>query len=92
VCRPERWFKDNLLRVKGNAKVFRLDRGQIEVVDDAMADILRQKTPGERIRIGFKLWTSARNMLRVHLRRSHPEWSAEVIEKEVVRRLSGGIV
>jgi len=71
--------------------VFRLDRGQIEVVDDAMADVLRQKTPGERIRIGFKLWTSARNMLRVHLRRTHPEWSAEAVEKEVVRRLSRGI-
>jgi Rv0078B-related antitoxin len=57
-----------------------------------MADILRQKTPAERIRIGFKLWTSARNMLRVHLRRTHPEWSAEVIEREVVRRLFGGTV
>jgi len=78
--------------VKGNAKVFRLDQGQIEVVDDAVADILRQKTPGERIRIGLNLWTSARNMLRVHLRRTHPEWSAEVIEKEVIRRLSGGVV
>ena len=78
--------------MKGNAKVFRLDGGQIEVVDDAMADILRQKTPGERIRIGFALWTSARNMLRVHLRRTHPDWSAQAIEKEVVRRLSGGAV
>lgn len=78
--------------MKESAKVFRLDRGQIEVVDDAVADILRQKTPGERIRMGFKLWTSARNMLRVHLRRTHPEWSAELIEKEVVRRLSRGTV
>jgi hypothetical protein len=38
----------------------RLDRGQIEVVDDAMAEVLRRKTAAERIRIGFALWTSAR--------------------------------
>jgi len=78
--------------VKEMPKEIRLDRGQIEVVDDAMADILRQKTPAERIRIGFKLWTSVRNMLRVHLKQTHPEWSAEKIEKEVVRRLSHGTV
>lgn len=30
----------------------RLDNGQIEVVDDAMAEMLRHKTPAERIRIG----------------------------------------
>mgnify|MGYP003416368647 FL=1 len=31
----------------------RLDKGQIEVVDDAMAEVLRHKTPAERIHIGF---------------------------------------
>lgn len=30
----------------------RLDEGQIEVVDDATAEVLRRKTPAERIRIG----------------------------------------
>ena len=70
------------------AKEIRLDRGQIEVVDDFMADILRAKTAAERIRIGFELWTSTRNMLLVHLRKTHPEWNAERIKKEVARRLS----
>lgn len=51
----------------------RLDPGRIEVVDEAMAEILRRKTPAERIRIGFTLWISARNMLRTHLKRTHPE-------------------
>jgi hypothetical protein len=73
-------------------KPLRLDPGQIEVVDDAMAEILRRKTPAERIRIGFMLWTSARNMLRTHLKRTHPEWSAEIVEKEVIKRLSHGTV
>ena len=74
------------------AKEIRLDRGQIEVVDDFMADILRAKTAAERIRIGFELWTSTRNMLLVHLRKTHPEWNAERIKKEVARRLSHGAI
>lgn len=61
-----------------------MDRGQIEVVDEVMVNILRQKTPAERIRIAFNLRVSVRKMLMVHLQRTHPEWSAEAVEKEVV--------
>ena len=68
----------------------RLDRGQIEVVDDRMAEVFKRKTPAERIKIGFSLWTSAHNMLMAHLRTSHPDWSAEEVEREVARRLAGG--
>ena len=63
-----------------------------EVVDDTMADLLRSKTPAERIRIGFDLWTSTRNMLLVHLRKTHPEWSDEKIKQEAARRLSHGAI
>lgn len=73
-------------------ETLRLDPGQIEVLDDAMAEVLRRKTPAERIRIGFALWTSARNMLLAHLRTSHPDWSRERLEKEVARRLSHGAI
>ena len=66
--------------------------GQIEVIDDALADVLRRKTPAERIKIGFDLWTSARDMLLAYLKKTHPEWSYAMIEKEVSRRLSHGIV
>lgn len=41
----------------------RLDRGQIEVMDEIMAGVLRAKTPAERLQIGFGFWTSAQNML-----------------------------
>lgn len=50
-------------------KNLRLDQGQIEVVDNVMAEVLRHKTPAERIRIGFGLWTSAHNMLMAHLKK-----------------------
>ena len=70
----------------------RLDQGQIEVGDNLMAGILRGKTWSERIRIGFDLWQSTRNMLLVHLRKTHPDWNAEKIKHEVARRLSHGAI
>ncbi len=73
-------------------KLLRLDQGQIEVVDDVMAEVLRNKTPAERIRIGFNIWTSARNMLLAHLNKTHPEWNEEKLHREVAGRLSHGAV
>ncbi len=70
----------------------RLDRGQIEVVDDAMTEVLRAKTPAERIRIGFNIWESVRNMLRAHLKKTRPQWSEERLNREVAGRLSHGVV
>ena len=73
-------------------KDIRLDKGQIEVVDSIMAEVLRTKTPAERIRIGFSLWTSARKMLLSHLGASNPEWDAQRLNKEAAKRLSHGSV
>ena len=73
-------------------KGVRLDRGQIEVVDDVMAEVLRGKTPAERIQIGCTIWTSAHNMLTSHLKKTHPEWNAERLNQEVARRLAHGAV
>jgi len=68
----------------------KIDLKRIEVVDDVVAEILKRKTPQERIKIGFDLWTSARNMLTAHLKSIHPDWSKEVLAREVARRLSHG--
>lgn len=65
---------------------------RIEVLDEAMAEVLRRKTPAERLAIGFGLWRSARTMLRGQLTSLHPEWDAERLEREVVRRLSHGAI
>ncbi len=70
----------------------RLDPGQIEVIDDTVAEILRRKTPAERILIACDLWTSVRRMLITHLTKTHPEWNSRKIEQEVARRLSHGAV
>ncbi len=68
----------------------RLDRGQIEVVDDAMAAVLRAKTGAERLAIASGLFASARRMLTSHLQAEHPEWDAARVAREVARRLSHG--
>ncbi|MEK6590944.1 MAG: hypothetical protein AABZ11_09730 [Nitrospinota bacterium] len=72
------------------AESLRLDKGQIEVVDDVVADVLRHKTSAERIGIGFALWTSAYKMLKIHLKTAYPDWDAKKIEQEVIKRLSHG--
>lgn len=68
----------------------RLDRGQIEVMDEAMTEVLRRKTPAERLAIGFGLWRSARKLLRGQLASLHPDWDAQRLAQEVARRLSHG--
>ena len=73
-------------------KTLRLDRGQIEVVDDIVAEILRRKTPAERIRIACDLWVSVHRMLTTHLAKTHPDWDSKRVEQEVARRLSHGTV
>ena len=65
---------------------------RIEVVDEIMAEVLRKKTPAERLAIGFGLWRSARTLLRGQLSSLHPEWDAAHLDREVARRLSHGAV
>jgi len=62
----------------------------IEVMSDDMAEILRGKTPAERLEIAFDMWRSARNMLTSILEAQHPDWQSERIASEVARRLSHG--
>ena len=68
----------------------KVDPRQIEVIDDQVADILRSKTPEEKLRIGSGIWRSARRMLLSHITNIHPDWSIEEVEKEVARRLLRG--
>jgi hypothetical protein len=65
----------------------KLDPRQVEVVDDRVAEILKSKTPAERLRIGFNMWISARRMLLSHIKDTHPDWSQQEVEREVARRL-----
>ncbi|MGR3310929.1 MAG: hypothetical protein ACUZ77_09155 [Candidatus Brocadiales bacterium] len=70
----------------------RLDDGQIEVLDDIMAEIFKKKTPTERLQIAFGMWHSARVQLVCYLRSLHPQWNEKQIEKTVAKRLSHGTI
>ena len=64
----------------------------IEILDDLMAQVLKNKTPQERIMITFNMWSAAKKQLTNFLHSLHSEWSEKEIQQEVARRLSHGIV
>lgn len=68
----------------------RLNPRRIEAVDDRVADILRNKTAGERLRMAFDMNRSIRRMLASILRGEHPEWDDGQIAAEIARRMAGG--
>jgi acyl dehydratase len=69
-----------------------LRASQIEVMDDAMVEILRQKTPFERLEIAHGMWRLARGIVLDQLKQQNPNWSSEQINREAARRLSHGAV
>ena len=69
---------------------WRLDPGQIEVVDDAVAEILRGKTPAERLGMMFAANRTMRLMLEASIAGQHPHWPRQQVLREVARRMSGG--
>jgi hypothetical protein len=64
----------------------------IEAPDESVVEILRSKTPAERLAIGCAMWSSARRMLLSVISQQHPDWGQDRVAKEVARRLSHGAV
>jgi hypothetical protein len=64
----------------------------VEVMDEMMVDVLREKTEAERLKIAFGMWETARVMIGGVLRQEHPEWSEDAINQEIARRISHGEV
>jgi hypothetical protein len=65
---------------------------RVEVVDRDMAEVLKTKTPAERLAIASALWRSARVLLTGNLRSLHPDWDDDALRREVVRRMSHGAI
>jgi hypothetical protein len=63
-----------------------------EILDDQMADVLRQKSEVERLKIAARMWRSARAILRGAIQTEHPDWDAERVNREIARRISHGVV
>lgn len=66
---------------------WRLDKGQIEVLDDAVAAVLRQKTPAQRMELALTANRLMRLRLEGHLRTLHPDWDQATIRAEIARRM-----
>lgn len=62
----------------------------IEILEPEMVEIIRQKTPAERLAQAFRMWETAREMIRGTIRKQHPDWSEEQVRREAANRLSHG--
>ena len=59
----------------------------IEQMDPEMVEVLRQKTPAERLAIAWGLWRFARDTLRRTVAAQHPDWTEFEVHVEATRRL-----
>jgi len=71
-------------------KLLKWESFHIEVIDDIMIDIYKQKSPLERLEIAFGLWNSARTQLFHYLRSLQPDWDEKKIRQEIAKRISHG--
>jgi len=61
-------------------------------ISPEMVAIYQQKTPTERLEIGFSMWRAARKLAEAGVRHQHPDWSDHDVTREVARRMSHGLV
>jgi hypothetical protein len=62
----------------------------VEVVDDAIADILRRKTFAEKLRMVTGGWPLLRAMHVFQVRQAYPGWGEKLVSDEVNRRMAHG--
>ena len=62
-----------------------------EVVDDKVAEILRKKTPAEKVQMVCDANRTARILIASSLRSRHPDWDEAEVQAEVARRMLYGV-
>lgn len=65
-------------------------RVHVDRMDEATIEMLRNKTPAERLGIAFDCNRMMRLRLEGHLRTYHPDWSDAQIFAEIARRMARG--
>jgi len=66
------------------------DASRLEVLDPMVIEIMRRKTPAERLQIAFQLNRFVRSRIREHLRDAHPEWTDQQVNCELAARMLSG--
>ena len=69
---------------------WRLDDGQIEALDKAMVEVLRRKTPTERVQMAMAASRTVRLIVEGSVRTRHPDWPDTRVQAQVARRMSRG--
>jgi Arc/MetJ family transcription regulator len=67
------------------------DPSKWEMVDDAMAEVMRRMTPSQKFAIVGDLLRMARGVLWHQIENEHRDWEAEQIKREVARQISLGV-
>ena len=62
-----------------------IDLKRMEVVDEAVAVILRGMAPAQRVEQVFQAGTLARTMMAAGVKSRHPDWSDQEVRQEVAR-------
>jgi hypothetical protein len=63
---------------------------RIETLDPAMVEVLKSKTPAERVEMVAAANRTARILAEAGARYLHPDWDDAQIQAEVHRRVTGG--
>lgn len=65
------------------------DSNENDVVDGAMAEVPRKKSPAERIQMLGDFNRTARILAAAGIRYQHPDWDDTHIQAEVLKRICG---
>ena len=63
---------------------------RVEVVDDAISEILRHKSLAEKLRMVAGGWPLLRAMHASQVRRASPDWPESLVQAETSRRMARG--
>ncbi len=66
------------------------DLTRIEVIDERIAEILRSKTAGERLAMGFATRAFAKMIVESGVRHAKAAWDRALVNQEVLRRMQLG--
>jgi len=63
---------------------------EIESIDDSLAEVLRTKSPAEKVAMINSANRTARILAAAGVRYTHPDWDEAQVQAEVIRRVCGG--
>lgn len=61
-------------------------------ISPEMAEVYRQKTPAQRLRIAFSMWRSGQKIVAAAVKNRFPNWSEQQRQQEIAQRMSDGLL